>query len=266
MSNTTPALQLRKIPYFLQLLFRLFRHSKPISPQLFDSSIKTDKSVSAPLGFSSTKSIIEREIENGLYDYYKASHHQAISLQKLFKNPKKWIAFTSEDQGISAVTVTELYQQLEKKLLNQDKGLELMLTPQEFAAIRPTIARIMYFHGNQALTSAPYFAGGIPQFVYFQWGNFLGVAKYASIGGERSSKGNVLVYFEELRERTLEECVLKHQNEQAQLVKEINAPKLVLPGIMVPQDSVIAPAPSVTVPTLSLRLTPSAADLERTAA
>lgn len=71
---------------------------------------------------------------------------------------------------------------------------------------------LIFWHGNQYLTGAPFIPGGIPPVIYFQWGNYFGVAKYVILAGEKALRGNLLVYFEDLEERTLEQCVKTYED------------------------------------------------------
>lgn len=120
--------------------------------------------------------------------------------------------------------VARLKHRLEILLSGTTDHLELHLSPSDFLAFRAlTINELILYHGNQLLTGAPFIPGGIPQFIYFQWGNLFGVAKYVMVADEKALKSNVLVYFEDRQERLLDECVhqfnlkLKHENQNQQL-------------------------------------------------
>lgn len=254
-STPVPKLQLRKNSSFFQVIRKLQHEGKAIPPKWLDSSLRNEKLFS-PLALSKASVGIEREIEQALYGYYKSLKTGALPLQKVLGNSPR-IAFTFKNEHIDAVTVKELYQQLSLKLLHSSEGLELELTPEQFAQIRPSISHLMYFHGNQTLTSAPYFMGGIANIVLFQWGNLFGVAKFTASPSEKAIIGNLLIYFEDLEDRTMEECVFEYQQQHGQLIKELTAPALIMPEpIPVPTTVIETPEPSLTVPTLSLRLTP----------
>lgn len=93
-------------------------------------------------------------------------------------------------------------------------GLSLQLKPEEFLQFRAaTVNELILYHGNQFLTGAPFHPGGIPYTLYFQWGNLFGVAKYQVLPDEKNIKGNVLIYFEDMQERQLDDCVHHYQLE-----------------------------------------------------
>lgn len=71
---------------------------------------------------------------------------------------------------------------------------------------------LIFYHGNQFLTGAPFQLGGVPHTIFFQWGNLFGVAKYQILPGERILSSNVMVHFELLKERKLEQAVSEYQS------------------------------------------------------
>ena len=73
-----------------------------------------------------------------------------------------------------------------------------------------TIQELIFWHGNQFLTGAPFYPGGIAPVIYFQWGNLFGIVKYVVLPGEKQLKANILVYFEDMQERELDQCVAEY--------------------------------------------------------
>ena len=86
--------------------------------------------------------------------------------------------------------------------------VSLQLTHQQYIDFKTfTIQEIIYWHGNQFLTGAPFYPGGLPHVIYFQWGNFFGIVKHTVLMGEKAVKGNLLLYFEDMQDRDLNQCV-----------------------------------------------------------
>lgn len=257
MAISPSAPQLRKHSTLLQSIARLQHEGNTIPPNWLDSTLHNAELFS-PLALSKAHDNIEREIEQALYENNKLYKKNSSPLQKIL-NPTPRAIFNFANAAIAAVTVKELYQQIYIKSLHRAKGIELTLTAQQFAQLRPSLTHIMCFHGNQALTGSPYFEGGIPNIVLFQWGNLLGIAKFTAAPSEKVIKGDLLVYFEDLQDRTIEECAVKYQHQHRQLIKQITAPALILPQPIAPAPSIIATQePLVTVPTISLGMMPSA--------
>lgn len=102
-----------------------------------------------------------------------------------------------------------LKERLHWFLDSKQEGIVLTLSAQEFLIFQELvdIHELIYWHGNQLLTGAPFLHGGIPYVVYFQWGNLLGIVKYENIEGESAIEGNVLVYIEDMLDRTVEQCI-----------------------------------------------------------
>lgn len=101
-----------------------------------------------------------------------------------------------------------LKQRIEALIAEHRQPLSFQLKPEEFLQFRAaTIHELIFFHGNQFLTGAPFYLGGVPYTIYFQWGNLFGVAKYEILPEEKVLKGNALIYFEDRHDRLLETCV-----------------------------------------------------------
>lgn len=100
------------------------------------------------------------------------------------------------------------------KLFIQKKlsAITFTFTETQFAKFEElNMSELIFWHGNQLLSGAPFYPGGIPPVIYFQWGNYFGVAKYVMLAGEKALKANILVYFEDRQERDLDQCVADYQ-------------------------------------------------------
>lgn len=110
---------------------------------------------------------------------------------------------------------SEAAKKLKKRiqiLLKAKKAVNLQATPRQLRNLNAVSAKdLIFFHGNQFLTGAPFQLGGVPHTIFFQWGNLFGVAKYHILSGEKSLASNVLVRFEMLKDRQLAEAVKHYQ-------------------------------------------------------
>lgn len=110
----------------------------------------------------------------------------------------------------------ESIKQFKKRLnlfLQQKTSVIFSLTQEQFEKFKElNIHELIFLHGDQLLTNAPFIPGGLPPVIYFQWGNLFGVVKYVILAGEKALKANLLIYFEDSQERNLDQCVLDYQN------------------------------------------------------
>lgn len=133
-------------------------------------------------------------------------------------------------QKINHLTFDHLKEHVEYLLHHEISHVDLKMTPEQFLQFRAAgIHELIFWHGNHFLTGAPFFAGGIPYVVYFQWGNLFGVVKYQVLPEEKAIKGNVMIYFEDMEDRYLYECIKQYEhkaeNKLEQEHKLIHAPE-----------------------------------------
>ncbi|GEM_PF-1585694 len=103
---------------------------------------------------------------------------------------------------------------------NQSNRIVMQLTHKQFLEFKEyTIHDLIFWHGNQFLTGAPFYPSGTPPLILFQWGNNFGIIKYVVIAGEKAVMGNLLLYFEDMQERTLDRCVQDYNKRMEDEIK-----------------------------------------------
>ncbi len=103
---------------------------------------------------------------------------------------------------------------------NQSHRVVVNVTQKQFLEFKQyTTQDLIFWHGNQFLTGAPFYPGGTPPLILFQWGNYFGIVKYVVIAGEKAVMGNLLLYFEEMQERNLNQCVMDYQRRMKEEVQ-----------------------------------------------
>ena len=163
---------------------------------------------------------------------------------------KKPTPFLLPQARLDRVAIARLQAQLKAALDTTHPSVQIAFTPEQYEQFKTLTPELIYYHGNPTLTGAPLFPGGISRVDHFQWGNLHGVVKYELLEGENEIEGNILVYFEDMQERLLEECV-QESIHQYQLQHIITPPQ---PIPLIPQATPpIAPTPH---PTLTLRMEP----------
>tara|TARA_R110000868_G_scaffold330538_4_gene591507 strand:- start:16 stop:732 length:717 start_codon:yes stop_codon:yes gene_type:complete len=144
-------------------------------------------------------------------------------LKPFYQKAKDHHSFLMHRENFDAEAAKELRKRL--KILLSEKGsrVKLEVSTKTFSEFKNAVApSLILYHGNQFLTGAPFHLGGIPHVIFFQWGNFFGVAKYVVLAEEKSLNSNVMVYFESMHERLLSQCVkeitkeLRHELEPVQ--------------------------------------------------
>lgn len=112
----------------------------------------------------------------------------------------------------SAPVIHELKRRLHIFLQDQGAHVELTMSPSQFQQFQQlTEQELVLYHGNLTLTGAPSVPGGTPRLVYFQWGNLFGVAKMLILAEEKALESNLLIHFEMMYERTIDQCVKDYE-------------------------------------------------------
>jgi hypothetical protein len=129
-------------------------------------------------------------------------------LKPYAKKMEEQHSFLMHREKMDAAAAKELRERLRMSLTDKGQRVKLPFTPQQFLEFKNAATpSLILYHGNQFLTGAPFHPGGIPHVIFFQWGNLFGVAKYVMLPEERALKSNVFVYFENMHDRLLEQCV-----------------------------------------------------------
>ena len=137
-----------------------------------------------------------------IYQYY-------VEAEK--KKRKFHGSFLMPAEEITRENIKKFKKRLQLFLQQKFSHVTLQFTAEQLLKFKEVCApELIYFHGNQFLTGAPFILGGIAPVILFQWGNFFGVVKYVIMADEKSMKGNTLIYFEDRQERSLDECVLDY--------------------------------------------------------
>jgi hypothetical protein len=182
---------------------------------------------------------------NQLFDapaYSKKFNRKRVVAHKLDQSLKKYLStkkmdvtsnyFLFHKKRLKAADIKTFYNTV-KKLLKKTTHVIYRLTALQFDTIKSLFdvyARnvgdqlVIYWHGNQTITGAPLVLGGHQHVEYFQWGNLYGIVKYQKLPGEEINTSNLLIYFENRRERNFKQCLDElllrlQKNTQPQLAK-----------------------------------------------
>lgn len=134
-------------------------------------------------------------------------------LKPYHKHREEAQSFLLTHEKLNKESIANLKKRLQIMLQDRNSHLEFKMKPEQFLQFRSmTVDELILYHGNQFLTGAPFHIGGIPHTLLFQWGNLFGVAKYVVLPEERALRSNVLIYFESMHDRYLDQCVDEYQH------------------------------------------------------
>ncbi|MHB1946512.1 MAG: hypothetical protein ACYCQI_00175 [Gammaproteobacteria bacterium] len=120
-------------------------------------------------------------------------------------------SFLLHDEIINHEAIQKLKERI-KLFLQQKAKVAIPLNQNQFLKfLELTMNELIFWHGNQLLTGAPMYPGGIPPVIFLQWGNYFGIVKYLVLSGEKALKANLMIYFQDMQERNLEQCVAGYQ-------------------------------------------------------
>lgn len=133
-------------------------------------------------------------------------------------------SFLLPEEKINRKSITSLQKRLDVMLSQNPKhAVEIPVTQKKLLQfVKYTIQDLIFWRGNHFLTGDPFYPGGIPPLIHFQWGNYFGIVKYTVIAGEKAVMGNYLLYFEEMGERDLEQCILEYQKHKKEELRAAN--------------------------------------------
>lgn len=170
-------------------ILRCFVLAKPLSSEQRNFLARHQKLLSSP------------EFDTVLKYYLQADKKNELNATSLV--PK---------ETFTPVSIQLLKHRLQTLLANKACRAVVQFTPQQLANLQElSMPELIYWHGNQTLNGAPFFPGGTPPVLYFQWGNLFGIIKHLVLSEEKSLLANTLVYFEDLQDRDLNQCVLDYE-------------------------------------------------------
>lgn len=138
---------------------------------------------------------------------------------------KKELMFDLAEKKITALTLQHIKQHVQQLLTSNLDHVDLKMTLDQFQHFKTIgIHELIFWHGNQFLTGAPFFPGGIPHLIYVQWGDLFGVVKLQLISAEKKLKGHVRLYLETRKERTLYQCIKDYSHHMKLTLNNQNIP------------------------------------------
>ena len=182
--------------YFIQKLLAKYRYGRPLDADELNFLSRHERTLS------------HRDIDPALKYYLKHYHHDY----------HEDYTFLLRHEAINLVNLAKLKKRLALLLASKKSSVVLKFSEHQFETFKKVAYQeLILTHGNQLLSGAPFHAGGIPQTLFFQWGNLFGVAKYVVLPDEKAQKSNFLIYFEDRQDRELNQCIEEYIKEhQAQ--------------------------------------------------
>lgn len=204
-------------------LVRNYHQGKPIPITLYDRYLHDL--------FGQPFNTKAREVGHKLYGELKKFAARNSDKKSSLHNAVTPYNFLLHKALLGPVDIKEFYQRLNLVLQNRKSGIKIQMTTEQFAQLSPTFNSLNYFYGNQTLTGAPFVIGGIPRLDYFQWGNLMGIVKYVELAEERSLTANLLIYFEDMGDKTLQQCFKNFIKYNSTILQPIVQSKLLIPEL-----------------------------------
>lgn len=137
-----------------------------------------------------------------VFKYYLGAHKTA---------PTQALPFTLPNFKLDTNSVHQIKNTIQTLLNKNLKHVDLKMSMEQFLQFKAVgIHELVYWHGPQFLSQTTPFPGAAPQVIYLQWGKLFGVVKLNNLVESHILDGNLLIYFEDMDLRSLNQCVLDY--------------------------------------------------------
>lgn len=146
----------------------------------------------------------EKTLSNHALDlvikYYLSSHKN---------NPTKFLSFTMPKGKINSINAHEVRDAVENLLNYNLSHIDLRMSADQFLQFKAVgFNELIFWHGPRFFSHLH--PNATPLVLYFQWGKLFGVVKLNAHVDHFTLDGNVLIYFEEMNLRSLNQCILDY--------------------------------------------------------
>lgn len=196
-------------------ILELFEDGKPLSSEQLNFLLQNEK-------------ILKKHELDLVFKYYLRAHSD---------QPDQEVAFTLPPEKLNIDTLHEVRETIEVLLDDSITHIDLKMTLDQFMQFKSTCRNEMViWHGPKFMPRTFAFPNATPRIIYIQWGKLFGVVKLHMYADNMLYDGYLLVYFEDMTLRSLNQCVLDYaqhhkleltQSNQKQLL-EIPFPHLSL--------------------------------------
>lgn len=143
------------------------------------------------------------------------SNHALDTVIKYYLNSKKgadkFLSFTIPKNKIQLVKAHEIRDAVENLLKLHLSHIDLQMTLEQFLQLKASgFKELIFWHGPHFLSESSPFSKLTPHILYFQWGKLFGVVKVHGYVPNYQLDANVLIFFEEMDKRSLNQCVLDY--------------------------------------------------------
>lgn len=139
-------------------------------------------------------------------------------LQKAYDKQSKFReTFLLKDEILNFEAIQALKKRLLEALKTQKDHLVVPMSLQQLNKFRKLNENtIHYYHSNILIAAHFFYPRGVPPVIYFSWGKYFGVIKYVISAYLSKIETSVLVYFENMENRNLNQCI----NDYSQQLKD----------------------------------------------
>jgi len=127
------------------------------------------------------------------------------------KHKKYHGTFLLPHEELNLEAIIKLKKRIDLVLKDNYSHLVLELSDKQVMQFkRLTHNEIIYWQGNEFVSGAKYYVGGIMPAIFFQWREYFCILKHSLIHDRNALQNINALYFEPIRDRTLEQCVKEY--------------------------------------------------------
>lgn len=129
----------------------------------------------------------------------------------------KKASFLLPHEELNADDIKKLEERIRANLKNTYSHVAVEMNEKQYSQFkRHAMAELIYWNGQEFISGARFYVGGVMPAIYFQWAEFFCVWKYAMLHEEKRLRHTSMIYFEALRNRNLNQCVNEYKAHQQQ--------------------------------------------------
>lgn len=176
-------------PHWIADILEKFENGQPLSSDQLNFLMMHEKT----LGSHELDLVIK---------YYLSSHA---------KDTAKTLSFTLPTAKIDSNNLSEVHNAVENLLQHGISHVDLQISAEQFMQFKAAgFNELVFWHAPQFLSRTWPVPGITPMTLYFQWGKLFGVVKLNEFDNNFILDGNVLIFFEDLNLRSVNQCVLDY--------------------------------------------------------
>lgn len=131
------------------------------------------------------------------------------------KRRKYHANFLLQHEQLNQEDIKKLKERIRAILKDKYSHVAFEMTEKQFLDFKKYAeSELIFLTGQEFISGARFYVGGVMPALYFQWAEYFGVWKYAMMHANQQLQTKHIIYFEEMRHRDLKQCVEDYKNHQ----------------------------------------------------